>query len=475
MKDFELPVNIRQIGSVDDRLRIYVEDYAISYMKRFAESGGDSDRLAFLVGKFMVIDGQSYLFICGAVQGKYTVRDDGAEIFSDDSFDHAQACLEKYFEGYEIVGWMQSQPGYGTRLNPVCGDYHMNNFIKPYHSLLVIDPTEKLESFYLWEKNMSEMMEAKGYFIYYDKNRGMQEYILDNRLTGVKTFKGKESEDNHEKHEKREKSGTVVERGTASFAKKTDRTERAERAEVPRGTGARNMSSPEYKKVINMLVSLSAVLFILCFIMGAGLIQSDGKINDLERDLSALNGAFSHVVGQVNQLNQQVLHANAQVQTLINAQTQAQPVYSPADTPIQAAQPAQPTPDPRPMPTPEPQNQQTQQTVQLPQATIPPSQPPVDLSSLNTPMPTPSPNRGLTQQEATVLALEMGNFDTYMVQRGDTLSGISLRYYGTTEMIETIMEVNGITHPDMIFFGRVLLMPRMENAEASASDDVNDE
>ncbi|MCL2703569.1 MAG: LysM peptidoglycan-binding domain-containing protein [Defluviitaleaceae bacterium] len=460
MNEFELPTNIRQIGGVDDRLRIYVEDYAISYLKRFAESGGDNERLAFLIGKYMVIDSQGYLFVCGAVQGKYTARDDGAETFTDESFEYAQSCLDKYFEGYEIVGWMQSQPGYGTGLNPVCADYHMNNFIKPYHSLLVIDPVEKLESFYLWEKNMSEMVEAKGYFIFYDRNRGMQEYILDHRLSSVRGFsRGKAGE----------KAGKTVDFRTRSDSYRT--------RDSSRGTEKRVMGSPEYKKVVNMLVSLSAVLFVICFIMGAGLIQGDGKITQLEKDMSALNSAFGYVLNQVNQMVAQA----------------SEPVFAPAD---QNRAPSNfdenrgvvnilpetqdvtiiprdytaisTTPEPETVPTTSPLNISatpqpvTEPGVHQPQTTPSPNQIPVNLSEPPAVNPTATPNVGLTHQDAMAALMENGEFDTYTVQRGDTLSGICFRYYGTTDMIEKVMEVNGITHPDMIFFGRVLLMPRVE-------------
>jgi LysM repeat protein len=307
---------------------------------------------------------------------------------------------------------------------------------------------------------MSEMVEAKGYFIYYDKNRGMQEYILDNRLTGVRGFRGKSTpDDNHEKREKHESAEAAHDRGSAPFAKRT---------ETVRGTGARAIGSSEYKKLVNMLVSLSAVLFIICFLMGAGIIQSDGKISELERDMNALNNAFGYVLGQVNTMGQQL----AQTQTAIHAfsQNQAQPVFAPGDAAIQ------PTPAPTPLaqneaPTQTPEPQRQSSDVHLPQATIPPTQPPFNISTFNTPVPTQTPGRGLTHEQAMAAMIELsGGFDTYTVQRGDTLSGISIRYYGTTDMIETIMEVNGITHPDMIFFGRTLLMPRLESAEDDNSN-----
>ena len=72
MHDFTLPANIKQIGSIGDGIRIYMEDYVCTFLQQYAESGGFNERLAFLVGRHMVIDGQEILFIGGAIHGKYT-------------------------------------------------------------------------------------------------------------------------------------------------------------------------------------------------------------------------------------------------------------------------------------------------------------------------------------------------------------------------------------------------------------------
>lgn len=500
MNEFELPTNIRQIGGVDDRLRIYVEDYAISYLKRFAEAGGDSDRLAFLIGKYMVIDSKGYLFVCGAVQGKFTRRDDGAEVFTDESFEHVNSCLAKYFEGYEVVGWMQSQPGYGTGLNPVCADYHMNNFIKPYQALLVVDPSEKLESFYLWETNMSAMQESKGYFIFYERNRGMQEYILDHKLGPIKGFSRgsapSESDDKVKTFNEGSKRTASRGRGTAKAPEK-------------------RLVSGEYKKVVNMLVSLSAVLFVMAFIMGAGLIQSDGKITELEEELSTLNVAFVYVLSQMSHLSAQVAAAqpvfapgdprpptqlmadipDPEPVTVVGqteptpspqAQAQATPTPPPA-TPQAQATPIPPTPPPAtpqaqatPIPppaTPSPDQNRTQAESHLPAVALNPDLPQNiqdALAATPTPPPPATPNPitgiipprgGLTYEAARRAVINPDEFDLYVVQRGDTLSGIIYLHYGGADMIEMVMEINGITHPDMIFSGRVLLLPRLELVE----------
>lgn len=47
----------------------------------------------------------------------------------------------------------------------------------------------------------------------------------------------------------------------------------------------------------------------------------------------------------------------------------------------------------------------------------------------------------------------------YVIQKGDTLTAISLRQYGTDKRVKDICELNGITNPDDIRFGQKILLP----------------
>jgi len=73
------------------------------------------------------------------------------------------------------------------------------------------------------------------------------------------------------------------------------------------------------------------------------------------------------------------------------------------------------------------------------------------------------PQAGLPQQTLTVypesVALPEVPFE-YVVVAGDSLSLISTIFFGSTLRVDDIMELNGITNPDEIRAGDVLLLPR---------------
>ena len=392
MSGFALPTNIKQIGTIGDGTRIYMEDYVNTYLRQFADSG-PAERQAFLIGKQMIIDGLPYLFIKGAVQGKFSED----ALFTQKSFEYADEQIKRHFGGFELVGWMRSQRGYGTQLSVKDFDFHTENFSKPETTVFVIDPEEKSNCFYVWNDDRTTLKEVKGYFIYYDKNIGMQEYMMENKVTKT-PFKERAYID--------EESRTPNKRRTSAAANPFNKNEPA-----------------EYRRMTNMLVSLCAVLFVICFIMGAGLIQSDGRLNKLEKNFVSLDSAYSYLLSETSRIASQAVFAQENAEG--GAPTNA-PVYETADneyTPVPAETPRSPMIVPV----------QTQAPVVTE---------------------TPYVSTENPRLEQTII------YDKYTIQNGDSLTSISRFIYGTPFMVDAIMELNGISDPNMIYYGQTLLLPK---------------
>ena len=50
-------------------------------------------------------------------------------------------------------------------------------------------------------------------------------------------------------------------------------------------------------------------------------------------------------------------------------------------------------------------------------------------------------------------------FQTYVVKSGDSLSSISRKFFGSTRMIDRILELNDMDNADTIYAGKVLKLP----------------
>ena len=74
-KPFTFPTKVKQMGAVDHRRKIYVEDYVYTYLYQYGKSHSCTEKVAALVGRQIEIDGEEILMICGAIQGKDATED----------------------------------------------------------------------------------------------------------------------------------------------------------------------------------------------------------------------------------------------------------------------------------------------------------------------------------------------------------------------------------------------------------------
>ncbi|MCL2285277.1 MAG: LysM peptidoglycan-binding domain-containing protein [Firmicutes bacterium] len=440
MNDFTLPANIKQIGSIGSGLRIYMEDYVCTFLQQYAASGGYDERLAYLVGRHMLIDGQSFLFISGAIYGMYAEQAEGYLRFSHKSAEYAEAMLEEHFPGQEVVGWMQSQPSYGTYLNQRYAAYHLRQFTKPYQVLFVMDPLERVNAFYAANPNAvtpaDRLADVGGYFIYYEKNVNMHEYMLTNKTADypppptfveLTTVEGVPDEYDtlqgmHEDYEDDHNEITTHHIANPEEVIRRHRVNRLKR----RGLRA------DQKRPSSLLAGLCAVLFVVSFVMGVGLIRNQDRIDRMEGEIRQLVTAHRNLFAQISNLefapvfaetNPPVVpESSAHFDTHVYDTATPEEVVE-AQPPVQPAPPsAEPVylPQPEPLPSPEP----------LPQAYY--------------------------YSEAAMPSIPA----TYTIRPGDSLLGISLYFFGNVGMVEEIMALNGLEDPDHIVAGRTIALPQ---------------
>ena len=93
----KLPKNIRQIGDTDQVVRLYVEDYVNTYLKRLYPAGNQTLRVGLLLGSTENYDGTPYIFIDGAIEME-DVEVSGEKIeFSENAWKKAYRGIEESF------------------------------------------------------------------------------------------------------------------------------------------------------------------------------------------------------------------------------------------------------------------------------------------------------------------------------------------------------------------------------------------
>ena len=86
-KEFDTPARVKQMGCIEGNVKIFVEDYVYTYLYQYGRSGGGKEKLAALIGRHYVVNGQETVVISGAIQGRGTVQENGMERFSEETWE----------------------------------------------------------------------------------------------------------------------------------------------------------------------------------------------------------------------------------------------------------------------------------------------------------------------------------------------------------------------------------------------------
>ena len=177
---WNLPKNIRQIGLAGENYRIYIEDYVYTFLHRAEQAKcqqeEDSGILAVFLGENRWQSGTGYTFIRGALLADAgEITEEHIEI-TQNMWQKIHEEQEKYFEGQEIVGWFLARQSLPMVVSELIGKVHRNQF-GGEKILMLMDTAEQEEAFFRYENNF--LVRQSGYYIYYEKNTQMQNYMLE--------------------------------------------------------------------------------------------------------------------------------------------------------------------------------------------------------------------------------------------------------------------------------------------------------
>ena len=173
---FRIPNNIRQIGEIEGTQKIYIEDYAYTYLCRISSENTGRGIAAILLGQANWKEGISYLFVKSAVALSDMEISEEHVDFTQETWNHVYEKNKEYFPEQEIVGWFLSVPGCSMELHEVICQTHLNHFGGNDKVLFVMEPLEKEEAFYRYEDG--KMSRQAGFYVYYEKNEAMRNFLV---------------------------------------------------------------------------------------------------------------------------------------------------------------------------------------------------------------------------------------------------------------------------------------------------------
>lgn len=415
-----LPKNIRQIGEGGKKNRkIYIEDYAVTYMHQLSDEHENHTEksAAILLGEVQNAGDCRYIFINAALSIE-------SLDFSEEMWDKIHTEIMEYFDGREIVGWYLGEEESTLTVTDEIRHIHEQQFPGDDKVLILRDFTENESSVFATEN--ASLQEQRGYYIYYEKNILMQEYM-------VARNKGRTVEERTEKKDE----------AIQNFRKISE--EKKETTRQPLAT--------------KLLYVASTFLVMTVLVIGITLINNYDKMKNMEVALSGLSDTLAAREKQ-NKETQDALSAMANMEkqnrTEIGKDVSSEQGANSmtAETEQNHVQMTETQAEDKSSDAALYNESELSQQSEGTKATDTPVQQTnqADVS-----------NQETQQQSATEItkrpSRETLGRASYVVKVGDTLATISEMYYGTLDKVGEICTLNDITDENQIIPGQKIVLP----------------
>ena len=186
------PRNFRQIGTPEGEKHIFIEDYVYTYLHP-AFLGMNERRVCILVGRTETHGKNTNIYVNGAFELPEIAYCGTAPVFQEKIRTEICSLIKRYFDGSTLLGWFYDEKGTAPCLTPELERIMKNFFGGNNRLLLLSDSLEKEETLYIYEEGAVHKKE--GYYIYYERNQAMQEYMIVSRKDTLQEVKPEEVRD----------------------------------------------------------------------------------------------------------------------------------------------------------------------------------------------------------------------------------------------------------------------------------------
>ena len=174
----KLPKNIRQMAEKEERVRVYLEDYAYTFIRKLNCTG--HVRTGILLGSKMVTENKRCWFVKGAVeledaQGSTEEENEQKTASTQQVWDNTLSVIQEYFPGCSICGWFIS----GTEENFPDGEELKKTHRQIFSGENCLMYWKKGDEESFWMEEEDTILHLKGYFVYYEKNNEMLKKCID--------------------------------------------------------------------------------------------------------------------------------------------------------------------------------------------------------------------------------------------------------------------------------------------------------
>ena len=407
-----LPKHTTQVGTIAANKKFYLEDYCISYMKQLCESYPEERKQIALFGTVEREKGTEYAFVYGAaLLGRGKGRTDSLTVSQKEE---AESFRQEFFAGYQLVGVVIS-----------------NDLVN--------------ENIY-WIGNGSKSIQMDGYYIFYDTNETMLNFMMKNqceeREVDLDPVIVKKADMDREKRERSERQRQESLQKKGIYRKKIQSETKTVRPERPKRGNPfpvvaclltlailgifgvkRYYPAFGYEQVVNYV---------------SGLWKNTGNFGDsyLDTDKESLALAEGQ---EESEMTQETGAAEEETMVIVSAE-----VAGPAEMEVVVIPNLEEVKEPA----------ETSENKEIAAESTEALKPEIEK-----PEPEKSESEKIEPEKEVTVPEVPAEPEKYLIQKGDNLLRILRSHYGDESKLNEICDVNNIADPNNIQVGQTILLP----------------
>lgn len=391
----EFPKNVKQIGNVCDEPKIYVEDYVDTYLNQLKEKAVSEPVAAVLTGEILNMDGQDVVYVAGALRLQ-KIEETGTDLsVSEDAWTQLKEEKQRFFSGQDMVGWCLIGTGRPMGITRAIRRIHEKMFSREHTIFVWRDAVLEEEVFYA--SKFGDLMQMGGHYIFYEKNPSMQNYMINTRKKiGVTPFE------------------MVEDRAAKNF----------------RSTVREKMEYKEQRQNARFAYALSAALVLVVLVIGISTINNYDRMESVQSSLEALSQSVSRPRAE----QEEVPGKSGEEAESQKVETEGSEA---GEENLVAREGEEQEKENREQAEEEPEEEKKAET---------------DKAQTEE-----AQEEDAAETSGAASGSESGQY--YVVQKGDTLDGISIKVYGSRGHVDAICRMNGLADGNLIIIGQKLLLP----------------
>lgn len=168
--------NITQIGTPNDREKIYIEDFVYTriHMEEYEEK-----RVFILMGHTTCAKGEYTIFVEEALPVQNIMFSNNTPIWTNRTWSEMFREIRRSYEDYIIVGWALDLKGAAPAVTPELESIHREHFGGTRQLLFLLDTGTQEEYFY-YNKN-NHLYRKKGFYIYHNTARKRTQEMTEDK------------------------------------------------------------------------------------------------------------------------------------------------------------------------------------------------------------------------------------------------------------------------------------------------------